>query len=267
MVHRRLYPTLSALAIAVSILACSLGSPSAPGTSPTSPAGPAATTAPTTSAGSDSTPDACKNAYYPVVQGAAWDYSMTGAVASQFRRTITVVKSDGFTEQSTFTSGTTLSSEWKCDDGALTDLQPDAAGSASVETTSGLTANFHTTDFSGTTVPDNIGPGATWNEALTLEGTENISGQDVKAKNVITMDCTGASTESVTVPAGKFDALRADCKVDQKVTITMNGAEIPTDVASTATMWYASGVGMVKTEEVISGSAPVTIELTSYKIP
>ena len=66
---------------------------------------------------------------------------------------------------------------------------------------------------------------------------------------------------------GTFNAVRADCKIDSKITVTMSGVEVPTDVSTTSTMWYAPDVGLVKIAEVISGSDSVTIELTSYKIP
>ena len=192
---------------------------------------------------------------------------MTGAVTSQYTRSITDVRSDGFSEQTVFASGPTTTSEWQCDDGALVDLQPSAAASATFQSSSGMSMNFKTIETSGVTVPDNLGPGATWNQELTLEGTTTISGQDAKARNVMKMDCTGSNSESVTVPAGTFNAVRADCKIDSKITVTMSGVEVPTDVSTTSTMWYAPDVGLVKIAEVISGSDSVTIELTSYKIP
>ena len=192
---------------------------------------------------------------------------MSGPLKAQFKRTITAVTATGFTEKTTYSSGAASTSEWQCDDGALMDVFPDTPSTATFHSTSGTTAVFHTTETDGITLPAQIVPGATWNQNLSLEGVEKVSGQDVPAQNVVTINCTGIATEWVTVPAGRFQAMRSDCATDEKVTVTVNGAAVPTDIASTSTVWYAPGVGMVRTVEVISGSTPVTIELTSYKIP
>jgi len=71
----------------------------------------------------------------------------------------------------------------------------------------------------------------------------------------------------VTVPAGTFDAVRMDCKTDIAITITMNGVDVPTNVSMTSKMWYAPGIGMVKSDNVLSGDMTNTIELTAYTIP
>ncbi len=262
---RRLFPMLTIVALTVSVLACNLGS----GTSPAAPTAAPATVAPTNSisptVASTAEGGECTNEYYPVVQGATWDYSMAGDVPGQFTRSITKVESDAFTEQDVFSAGITRTTAWKCSDGLIA-LQPEAGAGASLSSKN-IAADFHATDVSGVTVPDQLLPGATWNQSLTLEGTESINGQDVKAKNVVQMDCTAADVESVTVPAGTFEAIRGDCKTDQKVTVTIGSMEVPSDVPSVSTVWYAKGVGMVKMEETVTNGPKSTIELTSYKIP
>ena len=147
MTRHRLYPALSVLALAATVLACSFGSArptTAPAGGATSPAGPSSTSAPNppTGGGNGSTPEACQNKYYPVVKGGTWDYSMTGAVTSQYTRSITDVRPAGFSEQTVFASGPTTTSEWQCDDGALVDLQPSAAASATFQSSSGMSMNF-----------------------------------------------------------------------------------------------------------------------------
>lgn len=75
---------------------------------------------------------------------------------------------------------------------------------------------------------------------------------------------SGSSTpvrfETVTVPAGTFNALR----VEQQVRIYGNGANGPVDMTSTETQWLVSGVGPVKSESatVINGVA----ENSSYAL-
>jgi hypothetical protein len=191
---------------------------------------------------------------------------MTSDTPTDFTRSITDVRPAGFTDQDVFASGVTRTGEWKCDNGSLTALQPDSAVSASVQTNN-MDAKFHTTDISGVTLPANVKPGDNWTQNVTIEGTVPLNGQDIAAKNVAAIDCTAGGSESVTVKAGTFDAVRTDCKVDMTITMTMNGLEIPTSLTSTNTAWYVNGVGMVKTVTEVVGGPGSTIELTGYNIP
>ena len=109
--------------------------------------------------------------------------------------------------------------------------------------------------------------GTSWMQNFTLEGTESINGQAIAAKNETAYSCTAGATESVTVPAGTFNAVHVDCQADITITVTLNGVEVPTSITTTSAMWYASGVGMVKSDNVISGAANNIIELTGYNIP
>ena len=128
-----------------------------------------------------------------------------------------------------------------------------------------LTADFQTTEVSGVTVPNELVPGATWKQGITVEGTESMNGQNVKATNAVIMDCAAGDIEAISVPAGMFHAVRADCKINQK--ITPGGVGSPTDIASTLTVWYASGVGMIKRIAAITNGPTIAVDLTAYKIP
>jgi hypothetical protein len=99
-----------------------------------------------------------------------------------------------------------------------------------------------------------------------LEGTENINGLEVPAKNEFSNTCTVAGKESITVAAGTFDAVRVDCQTAMNITITMNGAPISSPFTFTATSWYAENVGLIKTVST-GDQLDSTLELTSYSIP
>jgi len=129
-----------------------------------------------------------------------------------------------------------------------------------------VNADFHTTASSGVTLPASIKPGDTWTQALTLEGIEDLNGLQIPAKNETSNDCTAAGIESVTVPAGTFDALRFDCQTNTDIMITMSGNDIEQTIDFTASNWYAEGVGLIKTVTTGSG-LDSTIELVSYTIP
>ncbi len=259
--QRKHIPSLLAFIVIVfSMLACNFGkTPAAGGNSPSS--------SNPSSSSSGGNAGACANPLYPVVANATWTYSFSNATLGNFTRTITSVSADGFTDQDVFTKGITRSGEWKCQSGALINLSPDNGPTASIQKSNAIQADFKTTAMDGVTLPASIQTGDSWKQSFTLEGTETINGLQIPAKNETTNTCTAAGMESVTVPAGTFNAYHLDCTADINITITMNGASVPTKVTAKSTEWYAPGVGLVKTDTLIDNTTPVTIELTAYNIP
>ena len=265
---------LGLTSLLISMLACSLGSPAPSDTSSNDP-NPEATAAseesaaPTEAAATEEAANpsagACSNPYLPIVQGATWNYNLTGPVPDTFTRSIISVESTGFTDQDVFGTGVTRQGQWACDNGALTALDPTSGNTASVNTEN-VTVDFQTTAASGVTLPAALNPGDTWTQTITLEGTEEINGLQIPASNEFSNACTVAGPESVTVAAGAFDTVRVDCTTNMNITLTMNGVPISQPITFTATSWYALNVGLIKT--VSSGSGlDSTIELTSYSIP
>jgi hypothetical protein len=221
---------------------------------------------PTATSPAPQTVGQCSNPLQPVIAGARWDYTMSGITGGKFTRTITEVHSDGFTDQDVFDSGVTRTGEWKCDQGTLTALSP-AEGMSGMVQTKGMTAEFKTTSSSGVTLPAIVRPGDSWTQSFTLEGTQTIGGTQAQSKGDTSYSCKAAGTETVVVAAGSFDAVRVGCQINGKITVIMAGVEVPTELTSAATIWYARDIGMVKTENEISGIGHSTIELTSYTIP
>lgn len=207
---------------------------------------------------------ACGNPYIPIVVGATWNYNLTGAVPDTFTRSIVSIEAGGFTDQDVFGTGVTRQSKWTCDNGALTALDP--GGNTSNVSSENVQVDFQTTSASGVTLPAVLNPGDSWNQAVTLEGTETINGETLPAKNEFTNTCTVAGKESITVAAGTFDAVRVDCNTSMAITITMNGSPISQPISFTATSWYAEKVGLLKTVTAGNG-LDSTVELTSYSIP
>jgi hypothetical protein len=211
---------------------------------------------------------ACDNPLYPVIAGASWTYTFNGAAPGNFTRSIVATTTDGFTDQDVFESGFTRTGQWKCEAGSLISLDPGASTGATANVqSSDINANFQTTSMDGVTFPAVVNAGTSWTQDFTIAGTQSINGQEVASKNQTTYNCTVGGSESVTVPAGTFDAVRIDCQASVQITITMNGVDIPTDASFTSTAWHASGVGMVKTDSVLSDGSTSAIELTAYNIP
>lgn len=258
---------LPIISLLVASLACSLLGAVTPTPNSNSASQSPATSAPTNSVESDrSIRGACVNPLYPVAVGASWTYQFKGSALGNFTRSITAVNADGFTDQDVFTSGITRYGEWKCNAGALIALKPSSGADAAVQSDS-VESTFETTAMDGVTLPASVNQGDAWSQNFTMEGTESINGQDIASKSQIAFSCTAGANESVTVPAGTFNAVHMDCISKIDITITMNGVDVPTTVNTTSTMWYAPGVGLVKSEDVVSGSQNVTLELTAYYIP
>jgi len=252
-----LLKALLGVSLVLALQACNL-----PGNTPTP-------TADTSSAGSGSASsgaNACGNNLYPVVNGAAWNYSVSGLATDTFTHSIKDVTADGFTDQDVFASGATRTGEWKCENGALIALSP-LTGPSGAVTANNLSANFKTTDMTGVTLPANVKSGDTWTQTFNIEGTQSMGGQDVAAKGKVGFDCTAGATESTTVAAGAFDAQRVDCKINLDISVSLGGLQVPTSFAGDMTMWYAPGVGLVKMDGSVPNIGSTTIELTAYNVP
>ncbi len=259
--------TISIAALIVSMLACNLGKV-APSDSPGDDQNSAvteSTPAPVNEAANPPVAGACENPYMPVIVGATWNYNLTGPSPDTYIHSILSVEANGFTEQDVFGSGVTRQGQWECDNGNLVALNPSGGGSASV-TSEGTSADFKTTALEGVTMPASLNPGDSWSQSLTLEGTQTVNSDTFPVSNQVNQACTAAGVESVTVPAGTFDAMRVDCQVNMNITIDIAGSPFTTPIALTNTNWYAIKVGLVKTVTTGSG-LDSTVELTSYLIP
>ena len=267
---------LMAVALLMSLSACNIGvtAPPAAGTDtnvvPTQTVenGPTPTEAVTEVAATEpsTTSHACDNPYLPVIVGATWVYRLTGPIPDTFTHTFLSVESAGFTEQDQFDSGVTRQGQWQCDEGNLIALNPTGGNSASVSA-EGVSVDFQTTELSGVTLPASISEGDSWNQSLTLEGTQTINGTSYPASNQLTSNCTAIAIESVTVEAGTFDALRVECTTDMNLTLAFDpNNPITTPLSLTGINWYAENIGLVKSSTSSPGIES-TVELISYNIP
>ena len=227
---------------------------------------PQITEAPTETATAAPIAHACDNPYLPIVQGATWEYKLTGPLPDTFTHSILSVGEDSFIEQDVFAAGVTRQAEWKCENGALVALNPPSGSSASINTENNVSVDFKTTDQSGVTLPATVDPGDTWSQSLTLEGTQTINGTAFPASNQMTSDCKAIGVESVTVEAGTFDALRVECQTTMDLSLTMGDVPIQNTLNLTGTNWYVEGVGLVKTVTTGMGLDSTT-ELILYTIP
>lgn len=240
--------------LGISMLACNLAKGS------TSSGGVPATVPPAESSISSG---ACENPYYPVKAGVTWNYKLTGNISDSITRSILTTDAAGFTDQDIFGNGITRQSQWQCDNGNLIALNAGEGVTSSVSS-SNVSADFHTTELSGVTLPSTINAGDAWTQSMTIEGTESINGTQIAAKNQTTNSCTAVGIESVTVTAGTFNAMRVDCSTT--ISITVGASETPTSIVTNNSNWYAENVGLVKTTAT-GENLNSTTELVSYTIP
>ena len=212
----------------------------------------------------------CTNTYYPVRQGATWIYKSTGGPAGEysFTDTISAVRPDGFT-LSTQVGDITRSQDWTCTAEGLTALQLGGAPAAMLNSQN-IQLNLNVGNITGLTFPSQVNPGDQWQQSMDVSGTVTTFNQEAAATGALEMSFNAIGNESVTVPAGTFDALKVIVSVSMNVDATYEGISLPVSVTGDYTYWFAPGVGWVKasgTGSMLGNSFRETTELQSSSIP
>jgi hypothetical protein len=133
-----------------------------------------------------------------------------------------------------------------------------------------MQAEFETSNVQGVTLPAIVAPGDKWSFNLDMRGTGQVSGVTAETTGHAVYNFTAANSESVTVPAGTFDAMRIEGDLTLDITATVSGTAFPFKVTMHTTSWFAPGVGLVRTNtaaDVIGMPVNDTLELQSYHIP
>lgn len=208
----------------------------------------------------------CVNPYYPVREGSTWNYQLTGSMLPSytFTDTITAIHNGGFTLTSEF-DGSSHTQEWVCTPEGLVALQ--MGGGVS---TKGINLKAETQNASGVMYPVEINPGDTWQYTLDFTGTMEMASGSGDAIGSIRSDYTALGTDSVTVPAGTFNALKVQVVTTFDANVNFQGIVAPVKFTTTSMSWYAEGTGWVKTESSgdFSGQSSLeTIELQWYNLP
>ncbi len=212
----------------------------------------------------------CANTYYPIREGATWTYSSTGGPAGGhgFTDTITSVREDGFTLTSKF-GDLTRTQEWACTPEGLVALQLGGTA-ASILNEDNMQVTLDVNHVSGVTFPLKINPGDTWQHTLEFTGKVIAAGQAYDATGSAESKFQAVGNESVTVPAGTFDALKIHVDTTIDIQGSFNGISFPVKITTPYDYWFVQGIGWVKASGTgkVSGEAfSETIELQSYHIP
>ena len=267
---------ISLLLLMIFITACSSAdaTPTAVSSLPTSIAteAPAITEPPISSGGGMPVAGAgqCANAYYPVREGSTWTYQSTGGPVGGygFTDTITSVRDDGFTLTSQF-GDLTRTQEWGCRPEGLVALQLGGTSAATLNSQD-MQLNLEVNNVSGVTFPSTIAPGDQWQHNLEFTGKMMIADQEAEATGNAQSSFTAIGIESVTVPAGSFEAMKIQIDTTLNINATFQGVSVPVTISGPYNYWFVQGVGWVKasgTGNVGGESFTETIELQAYNIP
>lgn len=230
------------LLLAISLTACGQGS--APAPTPTEAAAPPTSTP----AKNQNLPRLCKNEYFPVKANAEYHYSSTGSPSGSysFTRRIGKVTADSFVIVTSLRKSN-ITQTWSCKPEGLIPTQlgiTDAASAIALRNYTDLTAS----NIVGYFLPPSLTPGATWTYSMDIQGTQaapSAGSSPASMTGRVTITYTVGNKESVTVPAGTFDAFAIEVNTVIDFTTTSGNADA-TDINSAYTAWYASGVGWIK---------------------
>lgn len=242
------------------IMACGLGNPATPTPAEISAAPPAAPEG-------TAITSVCANPYFPAVLNASWTYKSTGTSKGEYLFTdiVTKVREDGFTVSSDF-GYATKSNDWSCTPEGLRVYETNEDDSPGIAVESGQ-FQFEATikNASGVTLPAAIKPGDRWAQSYEYETSGELGGTPVTSLGVVTSNYEYLGDESITTPAGTFQAAKIRVEDNEQVQATFGGSPVNTTSQSVTIFWFVQGIGRVRSES--SGNNPETTELQSYTIP
>ena len=205
------------------------------------------------------------NPYLPVKAGATYTFAGTTSAGAYTRTsTFTNVDADSFQAEVVTPVGnksTTTTESWQCTADGL--VQPGGPLAATLQNALSGTTTMKLTSMTGVTVPTNLAAGQSWTQSTNFEVTTSKG----TVTGTITYALQAIGTESVTVPAGTFNAM----KVQVNTTTQANRSGITFTITTNGFEWFATGVGHVKSSENVTFNgkpvSTVTGVLESYHIP
>ncbi len=214
----------------------------------------------------------CANTLIPVKQGATWTYNNNVGTSQleQFTATITEVRPDGFTVALSSAGNPTINQDWTCKpEGIVASALGSGQGFMGLNV-AGIQANISTSNATGVILPSDVDPGKEWPFGINLAGNVSQGNLSANLNGDIDSSMRADDMESVTVPAGTFNAMKVRGTGNIKVTATYQGIPLPFASTANLTFWFAPGVGWVNSTvsgDLLGTGFSATTELQSYNIP
>jgi hypothetical protein len=203
---------------------------------------------------------ACDHPYFPLRTGSSWTYS-----TPQGNMTWSVGSAGGTNDSAEATMEismpeVSMTVHWNCSSAGIVSYDFGSLNAPGY----GNVVNMEVVDSSGAFVPaaDLLMPGYSWPDNYNVVMHFSQEGVALDWTTTVSQTWTAVGIESVTVPAGTFEALRVDG--DESAHMTGFGQDVSVTVS--ATYWYAKGVGVVRYTTTSEGSSSGG-DLTSYTVP
>jgi hypothetical protein len=262
---------------AMTMTACSFGSSATSASAGGSASGSSDGSAATTPSGSEtggspsvSAPppvsDPCRNDYFPVVEGATWRYQRTAlGRTTPIAQSFEAIGDAGFTVLQLLAGGGERD-VWTCGADGLVNVQQYATGPHGGPPPPG-TVDFHHFRSRGVTVPTELSPGSNWKQVVTSRARFNVAGTWYDERQVVKSTYRAADEETITTPAGTFDALKVLITTNTHKTAPDFGQGIDLRSGTSTMQWWAPGVGIVRSIIDAGSGSTTTIVLVAYDVP
>ena len=210
----------------------------------------------------------CQIAYFPIGDNLNHKYRVNyqsgGIAPREYTESFKNIAADSFTLHLQF-SDVQVDNNWRCMADGLLATQFD---DNSVKTSNGVDAKIETTRSEGITLPPDSRwrAGEKWTTDYDIKETINMPNSSMRPSGDGNVKLAGEiiGEESVTVPAGTFQAMKLRIIQKINITIKINGAVMPVpQIPFETTAWYAKNVGMVKSVTTSGGATVATTELSS----
>lgn len=211
----------------------------------------------------------CGNPFYPVIEGRTLRYanSIPGLGVTEHTITHSDVTDTSFTATTDLGEGNVLTQTWTCSGEGL--LQPEFS---QLPTGEQVTLTIEFVESSGLTIPaaDQFQAGSTWTTHYVANATLSNSGVgEMLMEQTTDLTHTIIGPETITVPAGMFEAMRVETAGNVSAVTSVGGVAVPpTEFGLNFVSWYAEGVGLVRqewTDLLGTGAGAATTELVAIE--
>lgn len=205
---------------------------------------------------------ACDHPYFPLRSGSSWTYSTTEGTSTWSVGSAAGTADSAQATMSIVVPEITMTTHWDCTSEGIISYD---FGNISVAEM-GEVVTMDVTDSSGVFLPaaSLLAAGYSWSDNYTLVMHVTAEGVSLDTTMSAAESWTAVGMESVSVPAGTFEALRIEGTENISMSGFMGMGGVDTVVS--ATFWFAEGVGIVRYTSASAGYTSVG-ELTSYTIP
>ncbi len=185
--------------------------------------------------------------YLLVAKGVSRTYA---TLNGETRQVITDVSPGGFTLLTIDSDGEQAESNWTSDQNGIAGYSLDAFFADMLGDFGGA---YWDVKVDGTILPADVSVGDSWQAVVTITVGIEQGGADSKNIIILTTEFTAVVEESITVPAGTFNALRIDHKTNGENTLVVVGDDASltqhlATIEASGSDWYAPCIGKVRAE-------------------